>query len=480
MDSDINWLHLPDIIWELILSHLDYNSLLRASVTCKKFNNVFSISKRLMKKLRLTIFDPSVEYKMKIARWKENKSMDCELEPINHCLQNSVRKYESILIRRLSDDAAKTYVEDVLIKILKHIAGSVEEIQFYDTSLKDDELFKIIQIMKNLKILKFKQHNYHIDRSVITEVVIPDIVPSINEIYLYNVRDFSFEKLYMFDNLTTLDVSDCTTDYRTLENFLSMQKHLKILRLSHLHNDSLFQTDKLATNIKFSLDELSLRRFNWSNNDNAMKFFKTQINLKKVTFGLQHLNDIDLLKLLILFFGNNLQLKTVVLSTYDYIINDFSYLESIVNPSVENLELYTNRRQNATELLIAFTKLFPNVKNFTYQIINKVHGLNQIHNWKCLEYLNCKLEDVNLILENVNIGEKLTTCTIKCSNLDDIRKPEFLAFLIRHQNIKHLTLNSDYHDNAVPDEILNLILKLLKSLKTLIWNQKIVVPCQII
>ena len=55
MESDINWLNLPVEMWELIFCNLKVKCLLRASETCKKFNDVLSNSQRLMKRISLTV-----------------------------------------------------------------------------------------------------------------------------------------------------------------------------------------------------------------------------------------------------------------------------------------------------------------------------------------------------------------------------------------------------------------------------------------
>ena len=484
MQSEINWLHLPDIIWESILSNLDAKCLLKASLTCKKFNDLLSISHSLMEELSLEIGNIFMDYRI---RNKENeyKKYFCELKLIKECLQKSERKYESITIYDLDDHAAENYIIDVLIDILKLLAGSVKQITFCDTSLKADNFYKLIQIMKNLKVLKFKGSDF--DRGQVKSVkysVWPDkkvVVPSINEIYIDQVYNFSFEKLYLFDTITTLEVNESYTDYETFENFLSMQKNLKVLRLRHLRSHFLFQTDELITNIKFSLDELTLDEAYCLSNENAMNFFKKQINLKKVTLNLQNLVSIRFgeemccNELLIHFFGNNLQLNTVNLSTYEYRIQDFSFLKGIVNPSVENLELLLDSSRNGTKFIAAFTKLFPNVKNFAHTLENEVdHGLEQIHNWKYLESINCSVKDINQFFQIINLGEKLTTCTINCFYVDDIRKPQLIVFLNRHQNIKYLSLNPHFFDETtISVEILSLIVNKLKCLKTLMYRETI-------
>ena len=52
---------------------------------------------------------------------------------------------------------------------------------------------------------------------------------------------------------------------------------------------------------------------------------------------------------------------------------------------------------------------------------------------------------------------------------DCINKPQMLKFLIRHQNIKHLSLYSLFTE-IITDEIRFSFVNTLKSLKTLIWN----------
>ena len=490
MESNINWLDLPDNIWESILNNLEDKDLLKASETCKKFNNLLSSSQQLIKKLCLQINNPYgyEHFTNETDRKELYKKSICELKFMKKCLLMSERKYESIIIDDLGFNILESHagkkknkekqITNVLTDIFKYLARSVKEIKFSNVAeLQNDEFCKIIQIMKNLTVLKFYGSGFgKEDPNVGTEIVRPDIVPSIHKIYIENVDGFSFKKLYLFDAITTLDVSRISwLDYESFENFLLMQKHLKVLHLNGMYHCGLFKTDILTTNIKFSLEELTLSKVYWTNSENAMKFFKTQINLKKLTLIVDCSKQIQLDELLILFFGNNLQLKTVKLCTQGYIIKNLSFLEGIVNPSVDNLELYLDWLQNGTEFIATFAKLFPNVKNFSYGQHNNInHGFDQIYNWKSLESLDCNVGFNDQIFENVYFGEKFTTCKIFYYYENCFRKPCLMEFLIRHQNIKYLSLNSQsvYHNLVIPDDMLSLIVNTLKSLETLIWNEK--------
>ena len=152
---------------------------------------------------------------------------------------------------------------------------------------------------------------------------------------------------------------------------------------------------------------------------------------------------------------------------YGYNIKDFSFLDGIVNSSVEDLTLDLDPAQNTTECITAFIKLFPNLKNFTYTVNDEDnHGLDQIHNWKSLKSLNCSLH-MSKYAENINFVEILTTCTI--TSFNEQCKLPMIDFLNRHQNIRHLSIYSSY-DNKISCEILVLIVNTLKSLKTLICD----------
>ena len=186
--------------------------------------------------------------------------------------------------------------------------------------------------------------------------------------------------------------------------------------LSKSHSLTLYY--KIIIFIKSStLDELSLSLVDWKNDENAMKFFKTQTNLKKITLNEEYLYIIKYREIIIHIFGNNLQLKTVVIKTYDGFesnIEDLSFLEGIINPSVENLEIGFDFTPNADEFVSAFTKLFPNVKNFTYRKYyddDDDKEFIEIHNWKSLETINCRISNINQFFGNIHLIEKLTTCT---------------------------------------------------------------------
>lgn len=203
---------------------------------------------------------------------------------------------------------------------------------------------------------------------------------------------------------------------------------------------------------------------------------KPQTNLKKVALHLDnHFESIRWDDFLNHFFGNNQQLKTLTFSTFEkngFNFTDFKFLEDVENRSVENLELNLNPSQDATEFITEFTNLFPNVKTFTYTVQNQAHnGLYQIRNWTFLESINCKLEDINIFFENINIGEKLTTCNITGFYGDRLSTTQMIKFLNCHQNIKHMILNPSYN-TTVSDEIILLIVNNFESLETFICNGK--------
>ena len=191
MESKINWLHLPDIIWELILSNLKGKDLLRASETCKKFNNLLSMSERLMTKLRLKIRNPYRSYYIRNETDRKElyiKSI-CELNFTKQCLQKSERKYESMRIfelgfnhlpkhteKRKEKKKNEKYITNVIFDIFKQFAGSVKQITFYDISLQDNDFYKLIQVLKNLKVLKFEGYGCDREPNVVTEIFVDQIL----------------------------------------------------------------------------------------------------------------------------------------------------------------------------------------------------------------------------------------------------------------------------------------------------------------
>ena len=474
MELDFNWLHLPDFIWESILCNLRVGDLLKASETCKQFNDLLSGSQRLMSKIRFKFENPDSKNHTNEVNKRNWQSMEplCEMKVMKECLLKSERKYDSIFVSAVG---YSNYIFD----ILKHFAGSVKEITFHKTTLQAHVFIKIIQVMKNLKVLKLMD-DFKISYSKAgREIERPEIVSSIDEIYINKIgRQFLFDNLYMFDTITTLDVNE--GDCESLEIFLLMQKNLKVLHLKDL-NEFMFETDIPTKDIKFSLDELTLQSVSWINNQNALKFFKSQNNFKKIALNLysenQELDDsIQVMwnnELLIHLLVNNLQLKTVVViiddsGIYEYTI-DFTNLKGIVNPRIENFELYFNSPNDATELISKFTKIFPNVKNFTFKVrsYEDKDGLDQINSWKSLETIKCVLEDINHFFQSVHLGEQLTTCTIEFSEDYDIDENEMTEFL-DWQNIKHMTLVKEcWSYNPISDEIRSLIENALECHETL-------------
>ena len=130
--------------------------------------------------------------------------------------RTSERNYESIIIWSLNEHPVEKYN----FNVLEHFAESVKQITFSGTSLQNYRFIKIIQIMKNLKVLRFEGGEWHGDP--VTEVVKSDIVPSINEICIKQVDRFSFQNVYLFDAITTLYLNNWNSflDYETFEMFL--------------------------------------------------------------------------------------------------------------------------------------------------------------------------------------------------------------------------------------------------------------------
>ena len=89
-----------DIIWETILFNLERKCLLNTSATCKKFNDLLSMSQRLTNKVSFTIKNPYRSYYItnELGRKKICRKSICKLKFMKKCLQNSERKYENIRI----------------------------------------------------------------------------------------------------------------------------------------------------------------------------------------------------------------------------------------------------------------------------------------------------------------------------------------------------------------------------------------------
>ena len=94
MDSNINWLHLPDIIWESILNNLKGKDLLKATETCEHFNSLLSRSQHLMNKFCLQIMNPYANYyiRNKNGRKRLYRKYLWELKYMKECLQKTEKK----------------------------------------------------------------------------------------------------------------------------------------------------------------------------------------------------------------------------------------------------------------------------------------------------------------------------------------------------------------------------------------------------
>ncbi|CAO1328828.1 unnamed protein product [Diamesa serratosioi] len=438
----VPWLNLPDEVWEVILGHLNVKSLLTATETCTRLNDVTGKSKKLMKMIRLNIEVPVNNF-LEGFHGEQNKLKGFRrIKALKENLLMSDRNYQNTGISVLGRfrgwsipfDAIMTNILMDICEIFTFFSRSIIDFKIQQSNIENKVFVKIISIFMNLQKCNIEDTEIYGDDDDFSLKL-----PKLEHISLLHIEGLMIENfLFSFENLKSLEIVDYShrLDVQIediFKNLLMKQKHLKVFRA---RCPEIFGQDVLP-NTEFSLDSLSLKCFKWKNMDHAESFFKKQINLKDIHLELNdnaeglNFRYNDIMKQI---FSLNHNLSEISIKILFKIV-DVTFLDGICRPEVETLSFKSSVENS--HLFAALIKMCPKVKKLTFLSDLEDIDRTAISTLVELEYL--KISTKSQSLQNLII---CSTRFIEFNIMNYGQEREIVIFLRNHQSIEHLLIQN--------------------------------------
>ncbi|CAO1328849.1 unnamed protein product [Diamesa serratosioi] len=452
----VPWLNLPDEVWVVILGHLNVKTLLTATETCTRLNDVTGKSKKLMKMIRLNIDVPvnkfyceGKHYKFKglklIKALKENLLMS------DRIYQNSgISLVDKIKGWSIPFDAIMTNILIEVCEIFTFFSRSIIDFKIQNSTIENKVFVKIISIFMNLQKCNIEITEIYGDYDDFSLKL-----PNLEHISLLPMKNLMIENFFIsFDNLKSLNIVGYNKyyydqfDMLMYYNLLRRQKHLKVFRA---RCPEIFGQD-VFSNTEFSLESLSLKCENWKNMDHAESFFKTQKNLKDIHLKLNdnaeglNFRFNDIMKQIFSLNHNLSEIKIKI----KFKIVDVTFLDGICLPEVKTLSFKSKVENN--QLFAALIKMCPNVKKLTYISESEdidYTAINTIVELESLKIFTTSQSIQNLLIYSTHL--KHFSMLYDC----DQQLSAIAIFLSNHQSIEHLVLQNMHVSQEMCEQIVN-------------------------
>ncbi|CRL01482.1 CLUMA_CG014340, isoform A [Clunio marinus] len=484
----VEWVHLTDNIWIDILGYLDVKSLLNASESCSRLNEIISSSSMLIDKINVAFKFPAMP-------------TDRSLAKIDKLIENSsalTRRYRNLTIFRLRDNylhhAHRTKSE--FMEFNTRLSETIQNLKIVDCSVLRDDFVALLQPYVNLKECTFARIMFS-DEIVPTDSYVNTLKCSnlkklmlsrcdffclllfkshtnVNNFEMYS--NYTDDENFLLENIESLKIYDpeyARPDVQEFENFLLKFKKLKELKMKNFRFNSTYSSDRLSS-VPFQLEVLTLNNVKWDIFSFCEKFLKSQKNLKELKLiGLSEWVRSNDPQTLLSFTGilhhlltKNLQLTSFQIST-KYMkstenIKDNEFNTEFVNNQMIDLT-YIKCKDDKSDLLKIFTRLFPKIKKFRFEC--KELNSTQFKDIKVLK----DLESLDITISPESLGNILfnfpALTTFKFMALSEKKSLEQLTQFFKFNNtIKSVWLNIE---PLTFDEIIGMLMPLAYSLESL-------------
>lgn len=409
---------LPEHLQVKIMCSCDSTrTLLNLASTCSELYQLLITTHILSSRLKLSV--------------KFSSNVGDNVNMLTILLQNSLsgRKYSKMRLTNIQE--AKGKVEPLMMKVLALIGGSVKELEVASSRVKGCDLISLTQCFKNVS--KLSLNNLRLEE---TDTETDKTLPALKDL---TVHDTSSTVLRLFERHHDLHRfklhlharESYEMDYKVgnLENFLISQKQLKILELSRLHKNCLFQNDRLDE-IKFQLDSVTANKI-FLHSKHAAKFFKQQKSLRTVklsdfydvrVFSTHSEEYIDVMHTIFTLP----QLQSIGIFNHTIELGDFQFFAGLTNNSVTELE-YDLWNGTIFERLL---NMFPNLKKISF---------------RCFTVKLREVPSKMLALMHTSGSYNLEEFSFQPSHVQTSREHferNLLDFIRRNPTIQHLTLGA--------------------------------------
>lgn len=415
----MEFLELPDELIEKILKYTSGKDILRLFSTCKSIAKLIGDSSNLMQKLTLYVNNELI------------RNLDSIL--------NSGRKYQNIDIK-----FGENMLCDVF-DILERFAEPVKNLTIHHSTIKSNEIQRILNICRKLDCFKLRKVQYienltsSLDYGHEKSINLLELDESCFQI----LQHFTSSSVKQFDVICYQEESD---NIHYFIKFLESQKGMRKLSVQGTMCYHLFLND-YSENFKFSLKHLTIKFLVFMTraelSENFAKFLIKQ-SKSLITFNFDFIND-TILEIILNEMEN---LKSLGLHSFGkkLRLDELNPDNLNVNSTIETLE-FNYCQEFPFEEIIKFT---PNVKQLKLKVVqisfNFIASIfHDLQNLKSLVIVSCKFQNY------------LWLPTVKDVYFEEMDSRQIVKFLMVNRHIEKL----------VAGRIDNEILKALKYHKNL-------------
>lgn len=420
------FLDLPTLVKFHIIALLDKKSLLNMSSVCKEMNRIVLpiITQRFMLAIQFVTNQD-----------REAKAIANMFAAILENESNG-RSYNKMVLKNIHW-ALNADFQPLVFHALSVIGESVKELVICETNFSSlESALKLLRCFKFIEKLTLTAVNVYF----VSESNADGLLPNLKQLVMDRTspkainwfRDCHQLERLEFD-LDDFDRTEFNEQPLVLENFLLQQYSLKYLTLNNLLQCQLFGEDR-SEDVKFQLDAITLSDTFFANEQNTLKFFKTQRRLKFFETSTSYDDDVDNVSTDVLKFVY--ALPTLEKVTTSRGVNDSTSFT--INPLVKcaHLSLYAG-----CEVIKSMMKIFPNLKDIylvsTYLKLDDfpIDKLQKLTVWNGYDVKFGSLFDFRYHQPVSNVNQKAFEIMMKC-------------FLLRNRKIKRLVIgHSIWIDN---------------------------------
>lgn len=413
-----HFMALPDHVQVKVLSRCGVKTMLSLSESCSHMNYLLWTTPHLMRRLKLIVkfTRDNNETVNKLSTILSNVSMG--------------RKYTKLKLVYASE-AVESYVQPLLLKILSLVGKSLKELEIACGNYKSlNDIAMLLKCFDNVE--KLVLHNLQVDDNELSEV--HEMLPNLRELLMHDSKSSilrlfeNFTKLSRFKfHLNSRESENLFYGIRRLENFIAQQTDLKILDISRMHKNVLFQENHFD-NHKFKLDSISANKF-FLHKNNAGNFFAKQSNLKSVKlydfYDSRIFPDATGYSNVLRSIFTLPKLESVGIFNGTINIEDFDCLNHVRNYSVKNLDY---DMWNST-VLEKFIDIFPSLEKISFRCFTVK-----------LRDVACEKLSIMCTSGSYTIEEFIYQPSNVSVNVQKKFEEIFKNFISRNKGIKHLTI----------------------------------------
>ena len=412
---------LPPHIQHKIIRMLDKKTLLIISSVSWKFNQVASpfITKNFVLAMR---FDSETCYSL-----RNQKAIADKIATILGNA-NEGRKYDKMILTEVGK-AMTVDFRSLVILAISVIGRSVRNLCVEHSRMSFFDGVELLTCFKNIG--KLQLSNVNIELSPSETIIAPSMLHTLKELIINcsSPRTLSWflhcrnlEKIEFVMDLHLYIDFPFEYDMQKFEDFVIAQDNLRHLVMCYMLQLSMFEQDR-SSDVKFQLESITLLETYFQNSVNALKFFKTQKNIKYFETWIEE-NDPR-------FLHSYMEILQFVYSSPTLLkvctnIGLTNTLAFTVNRSVKYLEL-SERIDSST--IYSMMKIFPKIES----IYSNSSFLSLIDEFKC-EHLRLikfygQLSVFKYQPPNVDVERTTFEIMLKC-------------FLLRNNKIRNLVIGN--------------------------------------